>query len=713
TYAGILKAENMDLSIVGINGMVGNANLAGRAAMLRDFTFTGNIDAEPTDLNNDSRKLTGRISIDATSLSVENVRFTNTGLDLSIPTISYDSISGNYAMKDMRLFLKGEHKDRDYPIDLKLQMHGNLTEQDSLYSAVFNLMRSRGEGVSLGVDLQTLSIDNSQLLILDKTTKGVIQDGVLRLEGNMASGELNLNDFSADLELDVMPLAKLGLSLDFKDGLEGKVRLDGFNMYVMNLFFDAPLLVFKENYVMGDIGIKKQSDGFNLNGNLTSDELSLEIFWAPDQLVTLHNPKFTIWDNDIRTSMTPTTILNYDDYSRIGINMIIGFGFTPSLSFEGYDAEIFVNEGDKLKVRIPLPDTNVDILGYVNGHYKFTGYDGRVTNDGYLNLMDTEIFIGMNPYPEWYGLTGDMFIDLDFNFARNNVIKYPAGPNPMVSIVIADNTDLFFHLGHDGIKCTGDLALRGGEIFYFQKYFYVVDGNIHFDNPEKLDPQISLRAALRDYDKNGNKVEIYLVMKDNTFDNISPTFESAPQMEISEIMDILGQSILSSSTYGTVSVSSMASLVTESVDVLSKLGIIEQGNTSADLNSSLKKALHLDTFSLHTNIVNNIVTDTISNAAFEGIETFTPMARYLNGTTLNIGKYLTPSLYLQARINLDAKKDRHAYTLFADDLVLDTEISLEWTTPAFEVTFFSTPKYLSFYSFMQTFGFTIKKTFKF
>ena len=90
------------------------------------------------------------------------------------------------------------------------------------------------------------------------------------------------------------------------------------------------------------------------------------------------------------------------------------------------------------------------------------------------------------------------------------------------------------------------------------------------------------------------------------------------------------------------------------------------------------------------------------------------MARYLDGTTLNIGKYLSSDFYLQGMIHLSANKNnKDKYTFISDDLVLDTEFSLEWMNPAFKITFTTSPSYFSLFSVMDTFRFSISKTINF
>ena len=179
-------------------------------------------------------------------------------------------------------------------------------------------------------------------------------------------------------------------------------------------------------------------------------------------------------------------------------------------------------------------------------------------------------------------------------------------------------------------------------------------------------------------------------------------------------MEILGQSILPSSTYGTVSVGSVTQLVTEGIDILGRLGIVTTSNPVSGMNQSLKEFFGVDSFSLHSNIVNNILSDTISSSFTDNYSTYSPMARYLDGTTLNIGKYLSSNFYLQGMIHLSANKNaKDKYTFISDDLVLDTEFSLEWMNPAFKITFTTSPSYFSLYSIMDTFRFSISKTINF
>ena len=103
----------------------------------------------------------------------------------------------------------------------------------------------------------------------------------------------------------------------------------------------------------------------------------------------------------------------------------------------------------------------------------------------------------------------------------------------------------------------------------------------------------------------------------------------------------------------------------------------------------------------------NIFLDTVSLASSSLDSNLSPMARYLNGTSIYMGKYLMPQLYLEAMIHLEANSDlkESRNTFIADDLDLDIEISLEWETPMCTFRFFTQPSNFTFYDLIDSVGF--------
>ena len=262
------------------------------------------------------------------------------------------------------------------------------------------------------------------------------------------------------------------------------------------------------------------------------------------------------------------------------------------------------------------------------------------------------------------------------------------------------------------IGLDGSLDFRAGEIYYFEKNFFITEGSLRFDNAtaRRLAPVINLRARLRDYDAEGNKVDIYLVLRNSTLTELNPYFESSPAKDLNEIMSILGDAILPSSTYGEFNLSSVASLVTSGVDVMARMGII-RSSSSADLITTIRNSLGLDMFSLRTNLIENLLLDTIFTSTGQ---TISPVARYLDKTSIYMGKYLSENFFLQGMIHLSAlnsNRNSGSYTtILADDLMVDLEISLEWQNPLGTVSFFTKPRNFSLHNLFDSFGFSFTKT---
>ena len=155
-------------------------------------------------------------------------------------------------------------------------------------------------------------------------------------------------------------------------------------------------------------------------------------------------------------------------------------------------------------------------------------------------------------------------------------------------------------------------------------------------------PTINLRAKMTDFDAQGNRVDIFLVLRDSGLSNINPQFESIPPKDVNEILEILGQSILPTGAYGQVNLYSVASLAAAATDVAERLGYIDVGQTTA-LTESIRISLGLDMFSIRSNILQNILFDALPGSNIGG--TLTPLARYLNNTSIFMGKYVGRSFF--------------------------------------------------------------------
>ena len=712
-YFGILRGENMNMARFGLEGIVGDLNLTGRAERISDFAFSGRFEAHSADITKSDSNISADLFINNELLSLSNFVYANDSLTIKIPSLTLDSSDGALVLEKSEAYKILAHDDRDYVISAGLSMSAQIAPADSLLSSIATLIKTRASGARLGFTLEYLQLDD--LLYVDsKSFEATINQEGIALSGSLLSGDFNFSDKSFDIYIDLDPITKLGITGSLGEFEKNfQIKVDSLESCIANLALNSPIVGFRQPTTFyGNLNVQMSESGINAYGNLSCDYGEMFVWWLPEQTLILHNASFVVWDNDINLIRSNVSVVDNNTYSRIPVEMNVGVYFDEGFGFEGWDLDVYIDDPHTIRFRLPMVGSNMDLIGRANGHYRIDFINGVVQNSGELNVDDLVLSMGLRELPEWWNPTMKTTSNFDILLRDNAQIVYPLGPNPILKANVADNTRINFSLDSAGsLSLLGDIALRSGEIYYFQKYFYITEGSVAFrSGSDGIDPIVNLRARLRDFDANGESVDIYLVLREATLSNLSPTFESSPNKDINEIMSILGQAILPSTAYGDTSLTTVVSMATASFDILSRVGVI--GSVDNGLASTIKNSLKIDIFSLHTNILSNLVADTVSLAATSsGFSSYSPMARYLDGTSLYMGKYLSPDLYLQAMVHLSANRnlDDNRFSFIADDLNMDMEISLEWSNPLCSVTFFSQPVTLTPYAIMDNFGFTLSK----
>ncbi|TCW61386.1 translocation/assembly module TamB domain-containing protein [Treponema sp. J25] len=223
----------------------------------------------------------------------------------------------------------------------------------------------------------------------------------------------------------------------------------------------------------------------------------------------------------------------------------------------------------------------------------------------------------------------------------------------------------------------GTIQLRTGEVYYLQRSFFLRRGKLVFNENEiKVDPSISIQAELRDRTENG-PVTITMVVDNTPLSRFIPRFESSPALSQSEILSILGQNVVGTSLQGT--------LLTISSDVLTQFGIMRY------FEQNVRSTLGLDMFSIRTQVLQNALVQ-VSGVTEEGtLQKNRGIGNYFDNTTVYIGKYFGPDLFLQSLVSL--KYDEQQANTFAGGLSIESEVGLELRTPLFMIEWSITPKH--------------------
>jgi hypothetical protein len=212
----------------------------------------------------------------------------------------------------------------------------------------------------------------------------------------------------------------------------------------------------------------------------------------------------------------------------------------------------------------------------------------------------------------------------------------------------------------------GDIILRGGEIEYLNRTFYLREGRVFFDgNTETVDPLVTVRAEIRETDIDGNHVRITMSAVNQRFSQFSATFSASPPKSEAEIMALLGQIILGDPEDARqILIASGSWLVQNAI-----LSGIEDG---------LRNLLKFDIFSIRTMALQNIGENLLTAS-----ELRKPLSagNIFDNSTVYIGRYFGSSVYLDMLVHFSYDESKELIDPMSNGIVVQPELGLEMISP--------------------------------
>jgi hypothetical protein len=249
----------------------------------------------------------------------------------------------------------------------------------------------------------------------------------------------------------------------------------------------------------------------------------------------------------------------------------------------------------------------------------------------------------------------------------------------------------------------GDVAIRSGEFFYFQRSFYIREGTLFFNESDtEFDPQISARAEARDRTDDG-AVTISMIVENSSLQSFSPRFESNPSLSQLEIFSLLGQNVAGSLSEEDPN-GPLRGLVLASGDIMSQFLLYRR------VERAIRNALHLDMFSFRTLALQNFfvqatglqAASTNTNTGLQDpVDRVGVIGNYLDNSTVFLGKYFGRDVFGQAMLSFRYDENRTTFgeisqggiTLGAG-ISLDAEVGVEFRGPLLDIQVNFAPRYL-------------------
>lgn len=326
----------------------------------------------------------------------------------------------------------------------------------------------------------------------------------------------------------------------------------------------------------------------------------------------------------------------------------------------------------------------IKVDGYGRGRLTVTGDLENAVLAGDLLVSNCDISLSEID-PDRVHLEPEYGLRIDLKFRTGRQVQF-IWPERFPVLRASADSDQALHVVYDSrteeYSIDGTINVRGGEIFYFNRNFLIREGRIAFSETEEgFDPRLTARAEIRETIKN-ETAKIYLVADENRLSTFSPRFESDPPATDAEILGALGQSfsvLMSSGNLGEA--------VLMGLDLGSHFGLIK------NFERAVKESLNLDLFSIRTKMVENIVRDQLFARDTAPLDNSSMLGKYLDNTTLLVGKYIGSDLFLESMIQLSSADASASNESIPGGLKIDWELSLEWKTPFFVLDWSFLPRH--------------------
>jgi hypothetical protein len=615
--------------------------------------------------------LSGRGSVDRTRLDISETRVSYGGVFADIPFLSVNLPQSNLSSS---AHLWGLAFDKEFTMGLSVNVDFaeinswfNIRDALESFNGVMNFEDARFSNIQSAENFDFKFSRNGQIWNIEGGPNDMV-----RLHMNSGG-----NFFAAFSH----PSPVLGT-------IVGVIKDDRIDAETSNLYIDVSSLwryipmnniTISGGFVIADVRILGPLSDPEFFGTATAHSLRLGI---PDFLADEIGP-------------TPAFLsLNGSEIRLEPLNVRIGKGrgsLSGSLHISRWLPSSF-EAALAVKPENPIP-LNMNIAGFFINGTVFgllnMNSDGQMLNvSGDVGSDNMEI----SPTVEENGETGGkrnsfMPLQTDLNITSGKKVEFlwPNADIPILQAYAASGSGIRVVSdslsGHFSIN--GAIDIRGGELFYFQRSFYIKEGSMSFNETEiQFDPRFSAVAETRDR-ANNETVTISLIIDNQPLRSFVPRFESNPPLSQIEIFTLLGDKLSGSPTEENAV---NRAFVSSTADVLAQFGVVRQ------VEKTIRDFLHIDMFSLRTQALQNAILFNVfrdtesaqSGVILEGqvnADNEMRIGNYFDNTTVFLGKYIGADLFIQAMLSF-------RYDPLRTDmggLWLEPDLSMEFKGPLFDI----------------------------
>jgi hypothetical protein len=456
----------------------------------------------------------------------------------------------------------------------------------------------------------------------------------------------------------------------------GELKETTIDLNASNLFIDMPTLW---KFIPSDFLIKC-TDGFAIADiHIFGNRADPNIFG----IIQSYNTKLNIPDFiSAEIGPAPLTVhLNGNEVYFDPILTPVGEGeayVTAKLQFERWvprNYEISIDAKPEKPLPFVVGIAGIAANGLASGNINLTMNNNILLINA--DLTGSNSVLTVDPNFEEQEVPTDSYVQVDITIHADKKVEFvlPSATYPILRATASagDTIRIESDTMSGKFSLVGDIGIRSGEIFYFQRSFYIKEGSLVFNENEiSFDPRVTAIAETRDQSDNGPVTLSIIVNNQSLITPFAPIIESDPPLSQVEILSILGNALAGTATTDDTNQTFRTMLLSTS-DVLGQFQIVRRVETK------MRDVLHVDMLSFRTQLLQNALLQATATTAEERDSN---LWNYLDNTTIFAGKYVTPNMFAQTMISTSYDRNQ----IENQGLSFDIFVGLELKSPLMNIS---------------------------
>ena len=337
---------------------------------------------------------------------------------------------------------------------------------------------------------------------------------------------------------------------------------------------------------------------------------------------------------------------------------------------------------------LKISDTfcGIDVDGYVLGNLSISGMTDSILIDGDITVNNCIINLNQDSSYESFDASSitDYLINLNITSGTGVEFYWPTKKLPVLRAFASkgQKVQVQYDSSINQFDIDGNVAFRGGDIFYFSNNFFIKNGLLVLnENQDKFDPLITVDAECRTATRNNQKVKLMFRMENTPLSHFQPRIESVPALSQAELYELMGDTLMG----GDVSDderSAMATLANAGAYGTQLIGILRP------FERSIKDFFNVDIFAIRAQLNDKVFNDQRNAEKSSGDMKRVGSNTVFRNIDIFFGKYFGEYFFLDTTIRFSAWDfdtfEYYEYNMPSFyNMYLESEINLEVNTPLF------------------------------